>query len=201
MTSAPSTDAQNGSARGEAKAVAARFRDVLSAVPTSVVAITAVEGGQPVGLAVGTFISVSLDPPLVGFLPAASSTSFPRVRQAGTFCANVSTSNQQHVCRAFATSGADKFAGLSWRPAPVTGSPVLAGVAAWIDCRITAVHEAGDHVIVIGEVADLDAAAATRPLLFHRGGYTCPEIAPAPTDNDDDPAKLTAPRRVKTHVQ
>lgn len=150
---------------------AARFRDVLSAVPTSVVVVTAMDRGEPVGLAVGTFLSVSLDPPLVGFLPAASSTSFPRIRHAGAFCANVLTVNQQHVSKAFATSGADKFAGLSWRPALVTGSPVLEGVAAWIDCRITTLHEAGDHFIVIGEVTDLAAAPGEQPLVFHRSRY------------------------------
>ncbi|MFD5537453.1 flavin reductase family protein [Streptomyces sp. NPDC127079] len=161
---------------------AARFREVLSAVPTSVVVVTAVDRGEPVGMAVGTFLSVSLDPPLVGFLPAASSTTFPRIRHADAFCANVLTVNQQHVSRAFATRGADKFAGLSWRPAPVTGSPVLEGVAAWIDCRITRLHEAGDHFIVIGEVTDLAAAPGERPLVFHRSRYmdSAPEIQASP---------------------
>ncbi|MFF5147615.1 flavin reductase family protein [Streptomyces sp. NPDC013157] len=162
----------SGSAGSGATLEAARFRDVLSAVPTSVVVVTALDRGEPVGLAVGTFLSVSMNPPLVGFLPAATSSSFPRIRQAGAFCANVLTVNQQHVSQAFATSGADKFAGLSWRPAPVTGSPVLEGVAAWIDCRITTLHEAGDHFIVIGEVADLDAAPEETPLVFHRRRYT-----------------------------
>jgi flavin reductase (DIM6/NTAB) family NADH-FMN oxidoreductase RutF len=150
---------------------------VLGAVPTSVVVITALDDGAPVGLAVGTFTSVSLKPPLVGFLPAMSSTSFPRVRKAGHFCANVLHKSQEHICRTFATSGADKFANLSWRPSPVTGSPLLHGVAAWIDCRITTVHEAGDHYIVVGEVTDLDAAPESTPLLFHRGAYTHPRLA------------------------
>ncbi|MGA5538011.1 flavin reductase family protein [Mycolicibacterium nivoides] len=150
------------------------FRDVLSTVPTGVVVITAIEGSRPVGLVVGTFTSVSLDPPLVGFLPAASSTSFPRVLASGAFCANVLTHDQQDVCRAFAASGSDKFAGLSWQPAPVSGSPVLDGVAAWIDCSITAVHEAGDHLIVIGAVDHLAVAATSPSLVFYRGGYTRP---------------------------
>ncbi|GKQ39151.1 flavin reductase family protein [Streptomyces sp. A012304] len=168
-TSSPASESR--SSGSEAPLEAARFRDVLSAVPTSVVVVTALDRGEPVGLAVGTFLSVSLDPPLVGFLPAATSSSFRRIRQAGAFCANVLTVNQQHVSQAFATSGADKFAGLSWRPAPATGSPVLEGVAAWIDCRITTLHEAGDHFIVLGEVADLDAVPGERPLVFHRRRY------------------------------
>ncbi|BCF86378.1 monooxygenase (plasmid) [Rhodococcus qingshengii] len=138
--------------------------------------ITAVEDGGPVGLVVGTFTSVSLDPPLVGFLPAATSTSFPRVQAAGSFCANVLTFEQQDICRTFAASGGDKFAGLSWSPSPITGSPVLDGVAAWIDCTITALHEAGDHLIVIGAVKDVgvaDSSAVPVPssLVFYRGGY------------------------------
>lgn len=150
------------------------FREILSTVPTGVVAITAMESGHPVGLVVGTFTSVSLNPPLVGFLPAVSSTSFPRVLAAGTFCANVLTHDQQDVCRAFAVSGNDKFAGLSWQPSPVTGSPVLNGVAAWIDCSITAVHEAGDHLIVIGAVEQMARTTSSPSLLFYRGAYTHP---------------------------
>lgn len=152
----------------------AYFREVLSAVPTSVAVMTAIHGGEPVGLTVGSFTAVSLDPQLVGFLPAASSTSFPRLREAGVFCANVLAAEQEQVCRSFAVSGSDKFAGLSWHSAPVTGSPVLRGVAAWIDCRIAAIYEAGDHFIVIGRVMALEAQAGATPLLFHRGDFTRP---------------------------
>ncbi|BCF83304.1 monooxygenase [Rhodococcus qingshengii] len=153
------------------------FRDVLSTVPTGVVVITAVDDGDPVGLVVGTFTSVSLDPPLVGFLPAATSTSFPRVHAAGRFCANVLTVEQQQICRMFAASGGDKFAGLHWTPSEITGSPVLEGVAAWVDCSITTVHEAGDHLIVIGAVEDVGVAEPTTKgdassLVFYRGAYS-----------------------------
>lgn len=151
-----------------------RFRQVLGHVPTGVAVVTAVDNGDPVGLAVGTFVSVSLRPLLVGFLPASTSTSFPRIRASGAFCVNVLTVQQQYVCDAFATSGGEKFANLKWQRTPVTGSPQLDGTAAWIDCRLAAVHNAGDHFIAIGEVVDLDAVATARPLLFHRGAYTAP---------------------------
>jgi flavin reductase (DIM6/NTAB) family NADH-FMN oxidoreductase RutF len=162
------------SANGVVPPAAVDFRKVLSAVPTGVVVITAMNDSGPVGLVVGTFTSVSLNPPLVGFLPAASSTSFPHVRAARSFCANVLTTDHRDVCRAFATSGGDKFAGLSWQPAPITGSPILDGVAAWIDCSIDAVHEAGDHFFVVGEVLQLEVAATSPALLFYRGSYTYP---------------------------
>ncbi|WP_239502212.1 flavin reductase family protein, partial [Streptomyces qinglanensis] len=99
-----------------------------------------------------------------------TSTSWPRIARAGVFCVNVLAADQGELCRAFAVSGADKFAGVSHRPAPVTGSPLLAGVAAWIDCEIHAVHTGGDHLIVVGRVRALDAAEdAGDPLVFHRG--------------------------------
>lgn len=148
-----------------------RFREVLSTVPNGIAVITAVDDGEPVGLTVGSLIMVSVDPPLVGFLPGVSSTSFARIRRSGAFCVNVLTARQEDVSNTFAMRGADKFAGLSWRPAPVTGAPLLEGVAGWIDCRLTTVYKAGDHFIVIGEAADFDAAPGELPLVFHRGRY------------------------------
>lgn len=153
-----------------------RFREVLSAVPNGVAVVTAVDDGEPVGLTVGSFLMVSANPQLVGFLPGVSSSSFARIRRSGAFCANVLTVRQEHISNAFAM-GKDRFAGLSWRPAPVTGSPLLEGVAAWVDCRITAVHEHGDHFVVIGEAAGFDAVAGELPLVFHRRRYTGLETA------------------------
>jgi len=148
-----------------------RFRTVLGHFPTGVAAITATSpDGSPVGLAVGSFTSVSLDPPLVAFLPDKGSSSFPKIRDAGAFCVNVLASDQEVVCRQFAASGTDKFAGLSWTPTP-TNSPRLEGVVAWIDCEIADVIDAGDHYIVLGRVRDLDVTNAELPLLFFQGGY------------------------------
>jgi flavin reductase (DIM6/NTAB) family NADH-FMN oxidoreductase RutF len=172
----PGREAGPGSIAGmQSRSREAHFREVLSAVPTSVAVMTAIHGGEPVGLTVGSFTAVSLQPQLVGFLPAASSTTFPRLREAGAFCANILAAEQEQVCRSFAVSGSDKFVGLSWHSAPMTGSPVLRGVAAWIDCRIAAVYEAGDHFFVIGQVMALEAQAGATPLLFHRGDFTRPE--------------------------
>ncbi|MGI6873422.1 flavin reductase [Amycolatopsis sp. 3B14] len=147
------------------------FRRVLGNFPTGVVAVTAIDPqGEPAGMAVGSFTSVSLDPPLVAFLPDKSSTSFPRIREAGRFCVNVLTHEQETVCRTFATRGADKFAALSWQPAP-SGSPVLNGALAWIDCDLESVIEAGDHYIVLGRVRALEAPGTDLPLVFFQGGY------------------------------
>ncbi len=147
------------------------FRKVLGHFPTGVAVVTAVgPGGAPVGMAVGSFSSVSLKPPLVAFMPDKSSSSFPRIRGAGSFCVNILADDQESVCRAFAAKAADKFAGIQWKPA-VSGAPMLTGAVAWIDCDIDTIHDAGDHYIVIGKVNRLDVATASSPLLFFKGGY------------------------------
>jgi flavin reductase (DIM6/NTAB) family NADH-FMN oxidoreductase RutF/DNA-binding IclR family transcriptional regulator len=148
-----------------------RFRDVLGHFPTGVAIITAIDAdGRPAGFAVGSFTSVSLDPPLVAFLPARSSTTFPKVRESASFCVNVLGSDQEDVCRLFATTGADKFAALGWSAAP-SGVPVLDGASAWLDCTIETIHEAGDHLIVVGRVHALGVVHPDPPLVFFRGGY------------------------------
>lgn len=148
-----------------------RFRRVLGSYPTGVTVVTAIAAdGTPAGMAVGSFTSVSLDPPLVAFLPDKSSTSFPKIRTATSFCVNVLAADQEPVCRAFATSGGDKFAGVRWSPTP-SGAPRIDGVAAWIDCSFESVQEAGDHYLVIGRVRELDANGERLPLVFFQGGY------------------------------
>lgn len=149
----------------------ARFRQVLGHFCTGVCVVTAVEGGEPVGFTAQSFTSVSLDPPLVAMCPGAEILSWPRIQAAGAFCANILAHDQEATCRRFATRGVDKFQGMGWRPAHTTGSPVLDSVLAWVDCRIEAIHEAGDHLIVVGRVVDLGVLRETSPLLFYRGGY------------------------------
>ncbi|MGW8202300.1 flavin reductase family protein [Sphingomonas bisphenolicum] len=147
------------------------FRHVLSHYPTGVCVITAVTPeGTREGMIVGSFTSVSLDPPLVAFFPARESRSWARVQSAGRFCVNVLSSTQKPLCRQFAASGADKFDGVTHRDSPL-GAPILDSVVAWIDCTLDAVHEAGDHFIAIGRVHALEVERPGMPLLFFQGGY------------------------------
>ncbi|MEU4173130.1 flavin reductase [Streptomyces sp. NPDC026665] len=150
------------------------FRSVLGHYPTGVVAVTAIgSDGRPTGMVVGTFSAVSLEPPLVSFMPSRGSASFKALLESEHFCINVLGDHQEQVCRAFAAKGAtDKFAGLRWRPA-ASGSPILENVVAWIDCDRQSIIEAGDHYIVLGAVRDLDTHpdAPDLPLLFFQGGY------------------------------
>ncbi|OQR58940.1 NADPH-flavin oxidoreductase [Streptomyces maremycinicus] len=159
------------------------FRRVLGSFASGVTVVTApaVEGedggGQgtagPAGFACQSFSSLSLDPPLVAFMVGRTSTSWPRIARAGVFCVNVLSAGQAGLCRAFAASGTDKFAGVAHDAAPVSGAPRLAGTLAWIDCAIHAVHTGGDHLVVVGRVHALGTgeAADEPPLLFHRGRF------------------------------
>lgn len=149
----------------------ATFRRVLGHYPTGVCVVTAVEAdGTPVGMVVGSFTSVSLDPPLVAFFPARNSSTWPRIQAVGKFCVNVLASDQLTLCRQIAAPGRDKFAGIAHR-ASANGSPILDDVVAWIDCTLDAVHEAGDHDIVLGRVIALEVDRPGSPLLFYQGNY------------------------------
>ncbi len=148
---------------------AARFREVLGHFATGVTIVTALEDGGPVGFTCQAFTSLSLEPPMVALAPAKSSTSWPRIAKAGAFCVNILSDHQEAVCRAFAVSGGDKFSGIGWRGG-LTGSPVLEGALAWIECELRAIHDAGDHELVLGHVLDLGVGEGA-PLLFYRGGF------------------------------
>lgn len=149
-----------------------RFRQVLGRFATGIVAITAVDplNGQPCGLAANSFTSVSLNPPLVAFCVAHTSTSWPRVRGSKVITVNVLAEDQQAVCAQMAAKGGDKFAGLAWTGSP-GGNPVLEGALAWLDCAVEDEHLAGDHMIVVARVLQLDTHADGGPLVFFRGGY------------------------------
>jgi 3-hydroxy-9,10-secoandrosta-1,3,5(10)-triene-9,17-dione monooxygenase reductase component len=148
------------------------FRRVLGHYPSGVVIVTAMCDDGPAGMSVVSFTSVSLTPPLVAILPARTSTSWPRIAAADSFCINILTARQEALCRIFASSGADKFTGVSWRSAP-SGAPILAGTLAWIDCALDQSIEAGDHYIVLGRVRalDIDGERVADPLIFFQGGY------------------------------
>ena len=150
----------------------ARFRQVLGHFPTGVTVITAgASAGDRVGMAVGSFFSISLEPALVGFCAGKASSSWPKIREAGAFCVNILAADQEEACRVFASKADDKFDGIGYTPAPYSGAPLLADVLAWIDCEIDTIHDAGDHDIVVAKVHDLQVTREGDPLVFFRGGY------------------------------
>ncbi|GAA1996350.1 hypothetical protein GCM10009719_00910 [Nocardioides kribbensis] len=151
-----------------------RFRDVVGSFASGLTVVTADTPEGPVGVTCQSFASVSLDPPLVLVVLARSSRAWPRVREAGRFCVNVLAEHQQELSTRMASRGVDKFAGVGWTASPTTGAPRLDGAVAHVDCAIDAVHEAGDHDVVVGRVlalAEGPGGADAPPLLFHRGAY------------------------------
>lgn len=147
------------------------FRDVLGHFGSGIVVVTAISDGAPVGFTCQSFSSVSLDPPLVTFIPAKTSTSYPRIRQAGRFGINILSLDQAELCRQMARSGPDKWNGVEWAVS-AGGSPILASSHAFLDCVFETEYEAGDHFIVLGRVTALSAEPESAPLLFHRGAYS-----------------------------
>lgn len=148
----------------------AAFRKVLGNYPTGVCVISALDGEKPAGMVVGTFTSVSLDPPLVGFFPDKGSSSWPLIEKAGHFCVNVMGSDQQEVCRSVSAKGEAKFVGVEYVLSD-HNLPIIANSIASIECRLYSVTEAGDHWFVLGEVLRMETVREDDPMLFHRGRY------------------------------
>jgi 3-hydroxy-9,10-secoandrosta-1,3,5(10)-triene-9,17-dione monooxygenase reductase component len=148
------------------------FRSVFAQLPTSVVIITGVTtGGEPLGITIGSFASISLDPPLAGFYIGNSSRTWPLIAAVGKFCANVLASDQAELCWRFAKDGVDgsRFDGLQPSTSP-NGSPVLPSVVATIDCTLHATHHVGDHDLVVGAVTHLAATSSTvSSMVFYKG--------------------------------
>ena len=147
----------------------AEMRRVLGHFASGVTVVTGFEGDEPVGFACQSFTSVSLDPPLVLFCPAHTSSTWPKIRAAGSFSVNVLAADQMELCLTFAKSGEDKFAGLSWTRTP--WGPSLDGVLATVHCDVEQVHVAGDHDVVIGRVRELVTHREEGPLLFFKGAF------------------------------
>ena len=152
-----------------------RFRDVLGTYPTGVCVVTALDGeGLRHALVVGSFSSISLDPPLVGFFPDKKSNTWPLIAATGRFCVNVLGSDQLALCQRFAARspqlGQDKFGELAHGVSP-GGLPLLDDAIAWLDCTLDRVVEIGDHWLAGGAVEALDRREEGTPLLFFRGGY------------------------------
>ncbi|ARO15490.1 monooxygenase/oxidoreductase [Ketogulonicigenium robustum] len=148
------------------------FRRVMGHYPTGVVLATALDQqGDPIGMVVGSFTSVSLDPPLVAYLPTKSSGTYARMRHATHLVFNVLSADQTDLCRRFASRAVtDKWTGVAWHPS-ANGLPILDEAVAWIEGEVQQVIDAGDHDLVFLRVQDLAAPNDTLPLVFFQGGY------------------------------
>jgi 3-hydroxy-9,10-secoandrosta-1,3,5(10)-triene-9,17-dione monooxygenase reductase component len=146
------------------------FRDALGRFATGVAFVTAAPDGEPAGLIVNSLASVSLEPPLVSFCPSRSSLTWSRMRRAGRFAVNVLGSHHEGFAKRAAPAGAERFAGLDWRPGQ-GGAPLLSDALASLDCEILAEYAAGDHWIVVGRVDHLRTTPNADPLLFFAGQF------------------------------
>ncbi|CAI9410084.1 flavin reductase [Nocardioides sp. T2.26MG-1] len=147
-----------------------QYRDVMGHYPTGVAVVTGTVDGEPVGMVVGTFSSVSIDPPLVAFMPQVGSRTWDRLAQADALCVNVLAHDQLALCRTMAVPRPGKFDGVDWSPS-AAGAPVLTDAVAHVHCRQESVVEAGDHWIVLCAVDEMEVTRPATPLLFFQGGY------------------------------
>lgn len=148
------------------------FRHVLGHFPTGVTIVAGVDHDRAHGLAVGSFFSVSLDPPLVGFCVSHDSTSWVPISRNGRFSINVLSEHQSELSNRFAKSTGDKFAEVGWDPSPVTGSPWITDAVAHLDCDLEHTYEGGDHEIVVARVRTMQVHRAEHgPLIFFKGAY------------------------------
>lgn len=147
------------------------FRQVLGAYPTGVTVVAARDAsGEPCGLTVNSFTSVSLDPPMVLACIDRRASSHDRLVESGTFAVSILSAHQSALASHFASRPVDlRFIEVAWHEGPA-GDPVLDDCAAWLSCRIEAVHSGGDHSILVGRV--LDGSLGEEPaLVFYRGIY------------------------------
>jgi 3-hydroxy-9,10-secoandrosta-1,3,5(10)-triene-9,17-dione monooxygenase reductase component len=145
------------------------FRRVLGHLPTGVTVITAETDSGPVGMAANSFTSVSLDPPLILFCPARSSTTWPLIRAAGRCCVNIMAGHHEELTRRFSLKDLDRFADVAYTTHGY--GPRLEESTAWLDCSLRDEHDAGDHTIVVATVVAIGDSADRPPLVFHRGTY------------------------------
>lgn len=151
---------------------AAEFRRILGHLATGVAVVSAADpqSGDPRGLTANAVASVSLDPPLVLACVERTADTHACIERAGAFAVSILGADDEALARRFADYPSDrKFSGAAYR-SEVTGAPVLDEALAWVDCRVWASYDGGDHTIFVGEVLAGDAGDGS-PLLYFRGGY------------------------------
>lgn len=141
----------------------------LSATPVTI--ITAAEDQGPQGIVIGSFVSVSLEPPLVGFFVGKWTRMWQPMNEAKSFCVNILAEDQVDLSTLFITHDVDRFAGAGWEAAG-NGAPALAGAVAWIEAKLYSVTDAGDHDLVLLEVTALREGRDVGPLIYHHGRYS-----------------------------
>lgn len=145
------------------------LRRAFSAFPTGVVAVCALVEGEPTGMAVNSFASISLEPPLVAISAARTSSTWPALsgRRLGM---SVLAADQEAICRRLSSREGDRFEGATWQ-ASADGAVFIAGAALWLECEARSVFDGGDHEIAVMEVLDVKAFPGVDPLVFHQSRF------------------------------
>ncbi len=147
------------------------LRDALGCFGTGVTVVTTLtRDGHPIGLTANSFTSVSLDPPLLLVCIARTSASIAAFEANQSFAVNVLHIGQQPTSNLFATRGQDRFGHINWRIGEC-GAPVLDGSLASFECARHAIHDGGDHIILVGRVVKAGFEPQRDPLLYFRGRY------------------------------
>lgn len=148
-----------------------QFRNALGCFATGVTVVTApAASGDPIGMTVSSFNSVSLDPPLVVFSIGRWAHSLEVLQDSPSYAVNVLGRDQMELSNRFARPGTDKWHGVNWKEG-THGVPLLDGAIATFECEPFAVHEGGDHLVFLGRVTRYESVPAGEPLVFFRGGY------------------------------
>ena len=152
------------------------LRRTLGSFATGVTVITTrTADGEPIGLTISSFNSVSLDPPLILWSLSLNSPNLDAFRCASHYAVNVLAADQQWLSDRFAARRADRFADLP-QQAGLGDVPLLEGCCAWFECANDTQYPGGDHLIFVGRVERFASGEAQSPLIFHRGGYR--QLAP-----------------------
>ncbi|MEX0281721.1 MAG: flavin reductase family protein [Arenibacterium sp.] len=144
------------------------YRAALGGFATGVTVVTAMTENGPIAMTANSFVSVSLEPPVVLWCPAKSSRRHDVFTRTPGFMIHVMAADQQELASHFARTG-DDFSITDWQPGE-TGLPVLPGCLTRFQCGLRAVHEGGDHSIVLGDVQQVWSRAG-EGLIFKRGRY------------------------------
>ena len=147
------------------------FRRTLGLFPTGVTVMTAIgDEGRPVGVTISAFSSLSLSPPLVLFCLDKQTAALSAFTEGSHFVANILANTQENESAIFASPEADRFKGIDYETG-ASGCPVLTGAAASLECRRTALHDGGDHVIIVGAVETVACDDGATPLVYVQGRY------------------------------
>ena len=149
------------------------LRALLRRFPTGVAIVTVDVEGTQLGLTVGSLVSLSLEPPLVGVAISRQAALHELLHEAGAFAGSLLGAAQDGLAQHFAR-GVPPIAlwhGIATRPGPATGAPLLDGALGWLECRLAAEHPAGDHTLFVGEVVSTELGAPGAPLIHHGGDF------------------------------